>query len=139
MSASHEQKTSSDGYSAIRLPNELLEEIDQIIKRRTKGYKSRPEFIKEAIRKSLAEIKAAQPTLFLPSLEHFNIDETGVRILDRTISSKSSSGRIIDVFFKPDAVWCDYCQASKCQHVKFALELEAVQEVLARKGWKVKT
>jgi len=76
--------------------------------------------------------------LELPPLEHFNIDEQGVRILDRTLASKTSRGRIIDVYFKPDNVWCDYCQSSNCQHVKFALDLPAVQEILNKKGWTIK-
>jgi Arc/MetJ-type ribon-helix-helix transcriptional regulator len=112
--------------------------IDEIIKRKIRGYKSRAEFIKEAIRKRFEELKTSQPMPELPSLEHFNIDEEGVRILDRTLASKTSRGRIIDVYFKPDNVWCDYCQSSSCQHVKFALDLPAVQEILNKKGWTIK-
>jgi Arc/MetJ-type ribon-helix-helix transcriptional regulator len=112
--------------------------IDQLIKRGIRGYKSRAEFIKEAIRKRFEELQTAHPMLELPPLEHFNIDEQGVRILDRTLASKTSRGRIIDVYFKPDNVWCDYCQSSNCQHVKFALDLPAVQEILNKKGWTIK-
>jgi len=72
-----------------------------------------------------------------PALEHFNISENGVRILDRTISTKTSRGRIIDVHFKPDKAWCEYCQSSSCQHVQFALSLPEVQEILRKKGWKI--
>jgi hypothetical protein len=71
-----------------------------------------------------------------PPLEHFNISEDGVRILDRTLADKNSRGRIIDVYFKPDRVWCEYCQSPACQHVKFALDLPEVQEILRKKGWK---
>jgi hypothetical protein len=71
-----------------------------------------------------------------PQLEHFNISEDGVRILDRTLADKNSRGRIIDVYFKPDRVWCEYCQSPACQHVKFALDLPEVQEILRKKGWK---
>lgn len=128
----------TDDYTTVRLPKELMDEIDQIIKRGVRGYKSRSEFIKEAIRKRFEELQAAQPTLKLPPLEHFNVDEEGVRILDRTLATKTSSGRIIDVYFKPDSAWCDYCQSDSCRHVKFALELPAVQEILDKKGWKIK-
>jgi Arc/MetJ-type ribon-helix-helix transcriptional regulator len=113
--------------------------IDQIIRRGIRGYKSRAEFIKEAIRKRFEELKTAQLIPELPPLEHFNVSEQGVRILDRTLASKTSKGRIIDVYFKPDNVWCDYCQSSSCQHVKFALDLPAVQEILDKKGWTIKT
>ncbi len=127
-----------DDYTTVRLPRELMEEIDQIIKRGTRGYKSRSEFIKEAIRKRFEELQAAQPIPKLPPLEHFNVDEEGVRILDRTLATKTTNGRIIDVYFKPDSVWCDYCQSSSCRHIKFALDLPAVHEILSKKGWTIK-
>jgi hypothetical protein len=72
-----------------------------------------------------------------PNFEHFNISEHGVRILDRTLADKNSRGRIIDVYFKPDRIWCEYCDSTKCQHVKFALDLPEVQEILRKKGWKI--
>jgi hypothetical protein len=132
------EETNSDDYTTVRLPKELMDEIDSIIKRGIRGYKSRAEFIKEAIRKRFEELNTAQPMPKLPSLEHFNVNEEGVRILDRTLHSKTSTGRIIDVYFKPDNVWCDYCQSSNCQHTKFALDLPAVQEILNKKGWTIK-
>ncbi len=132
------EETNSDEYTTVRLPKEIMDEIDQIIRRGTRGYKSRAEFIKEAIRKRFDELNTAQPTPRLPALEHFNVNEEGVRILDRTLSSKTSTGRIIDVYFKPDNVWCDYCQSKSCRHIEFALELPAVQEILNKKGWTLK-
>jgi len=73
----------------------------------------------------------------LQAFEHFNINEHGVRILDRTLADKTSEGRIIDVYFKPDKVWCEYCESAGCQHVKFALGLPEVQKILHEKGWKI--
>ena len=114
--------------------------IDQIINRGIRGYKSRSEFIKEAIRKRFEELNLAQPTSKLvPPLEHFNVNEEGARILDRTLAVKTTTGRIIDIYFKPGNVWCDYCQSSSCRHIEFALDLPAVQEILNKKGWTIKT
>ncbi len=132
------EENSTDDYTTVRLPKELMEEIDQIIKRGTRGYKSRSEFIKEAIRKRFEELQAAQPPPTQPPLEHFNVDEEGVRILDRTLATKTTNGRIIDVYFKPESVWCDYCQSSSCRHIRFAEDLPAVQEILNKKGWTIK-
>ncbi len=133
------EESPSDDYITVRLPKELMDEIDSIIKRGLRGYKSRSEFIKEAIRKRFEELKTTQLVPQLPPLEHFNIDEQGVRILDRTVTSKAANGRIVDIYFKPDVVWCDYCQSNNCQHTRFAVELPAVQEILNKKGWKIKT
>jgi len=132
------EETNQDEYTTVRLPKEIMDEIDDIIKRGTRGYKSRAEFVKEAVRKRFEELQTQQPQLKLPALEHFNIDEEGVRILDRTLASKTMGGRIIDVYFKPNLVWCDYCQSSNCQHTKFALELPEVQNILDKKGWIIK-
>lgn len=135
------EENAPDNYTTVRLPTELIDEIDQIIKRGLRGYRSRSEFIKEAIRKRFEELQAAQPMPMstpLPPLEHFNVDEEGVRILDRTLATKTTGGRIIDVYFKPDSVYCDYCQSSGCRHTKFALELSAVQEILGKRGWEIK-
>lgn len=43
------------GYSTIALPNELIDEVDNVIKNNKQGYKTRPELIKDAIRKLLKE------------------------------------------------------------------------------------
>lgn len=73
----------------------------------------------------------------LQAFEHFNISEHGVRVLDRTLANETSEGRIIDVYFKPDKAWCEYCESAGCQHVKFALGLPEVQKILRMKGWKI--
>jgi hypothetical protein len=70
-------------------------------------------------------------------LEHFNLDENGVRILDRSLTNKySPNGRIIDVYFKEEKAWCEYNDSSDCKHVEFALSLPVVQEIVKKKGWK---
>ena len=74
----------------------------------------------------------------LPQLEHFNISEHGVRILDRTLTNGYSRGRIIDVYFRPEGVWCEYCQTDNCRHIQFALTIPKVREIVWRKreeGW----
>ena len=50
----------SNNYTTVRLPKELILEIDDIIRRRVRGYKSRSEFIKEAVRRRLDEVEASQ-------------------------------------------------------------------------------
>lgn len=43
-------------YSNIALPNDLVEKIDSIITHSKMGYKTRGEFVKEAVRILLKEI-----------------------------------------------------------------------------------
>jgi len=46
----------SDAYITIRIPKELGEQIDRIIREGKAGYKTRAEFVKEAIRQHLIHI-----------------------------------------------------------------------------------
>ena len=44
-------------FTTVALPDELVKEIDEIINKHTMGYRSRPELIKDAIRKLLIDLK----------------------------------------------------------------------------------
>jgi len=44
-------------YTNVALPFDLIEQIDNIIKEKGMGYKSRGEFVKEAVRNLLKELK----------------------------------------------------------------------------------
>jgi len=44
-------------YNTIRLPRELIDEIDKIVSRRFCGYTSRAEFVKEAVRQHILEVR----------------------------------------------------------------------------------
>ena len=43
-------------YTNIGLPEDMIKQIDKIIKKTELGYKSRGEFVKEAVRKSIKEL-----------------------------------------------------------------------------------
>ena len=49
------------GYSSIGLPDELIKEVDKIVKDKKRGYQSRSEFIKEATRRLLDNMKKIRP------------------------------------------------------------------------------
>jgi hypothetical protein len=72
-------------------------------------------------------------------MEHFNLDENGVKILDRGLISKNSPhGRIVDVHFKPNKAWCVFDESDHCKHIDYALSLPVVQEILQKHGWKIR-
>lgn len=76
----------------------------------------------------------------LALLEHFNLDEKGVRIRDPSLATENNPhGRIIDVYFKEKKAWCEYDDSQNCKHVDYALSLPVVQEILKKKGWKIKS
>ena len=45
-------------FVSVSIPEKLIKEIGKILASHRGGYESRPEFIKEAVRKRLEEIKA---------------------------------------------------------------------------------
>lgn len=123
-------------YRGLTLQRELIDRIEEYIKAHPeRGYKSLADFVTEAVRKRCEELKVLMPMPELPPLEHFNLCEHGVRILDRTLANKTSGGRIIDVYFKPEGVWCEHCQSSDCYHIKFALKIPHAKEFLSKHGW----
>lgn len=45
-------------FVSVSIPEDLIKEIDKIVAKGKGGYESRPEFIKEAIRKRLEDLQA---------------------------------------------------------------------------------
>ena len=45
------------GYTTIALPNILIKQVEEIICNKKYGYVSRPEFIKEAIREKIRNMR----------------------------------------------------------------------------------
>jgi hypothetical protein len=77
--------------------------------------------------------KTSNPIYTKPQpMEHFNLNEHGVRVLDPSLHW------IVDVYFKPNKAWCSYCESENCKHIKFALSLPDVQNIIKKKGWKIK-
>jgi Arc/MetJ-type ribon-helix-helix transcriptional regulator len=120
-------------HVTVKIPRDLIDEMDKLIG--SLGFRSRGEIAKEAIRQLLDHYKESLASPEPPKLEHFNICEEGVRVLDRSLANEHSKGRIIDIYFKPDNAWCEYCESTDCRHVKFALSLPEVRKILKEKGW----
>ena len=116
-----------------------MDTIENFIKAHSEmGYKSLADFATDAIREKCEKLGVFNPQMIGPPLEHFNISERGVRVLDRTLGNGTARGRIIDVYFTPETVLCEYCDSSSCRHVQFALNIPAVQKIVQEKGWKHK-
>jgi len=116
--------TDQDGYTTIKIPLELTKELDFLIG--TRGFRSRAEIVKEALRHLLLKYSKLQ------MLEHYNLDERGVKILDHRLD------RIVEVFFKPVGIRCGHCDKTDCRHIQYALSLTSVQKVIRSKrkdGW----
>ena len=120
-----------DKYRGVSLSRELVDKIEEYVKAHPEtGYKSLADFITDAVRKRCEELKILVPTpLELPALEHFNVFEDHVTVIDR------KKRRIVDVYFRNNHVYCELCEKEKCEHVDYALKLPKVQKTLREKGW----
>ena len=45
------------GYTTIKLPKDLVKQIDEVLEKQSLGYTSRAEIVKDAVRGFLAKIK----------------------------------------------------------------------------------
>lgn len=70
-----------------------------------------------------------------PRFEHFNVYEDHVTIID---NQAPKGQQWVDIWFRGDRPFCEYCQESDCEHIRFALELPEVIQALKKHGWTVK-
>jgi len=122
---------SGESHVTVKIPRELVEEMDKLLGKH--GFRSRGEIAKEAIRRFMENYK---DILEAPVLADLNLNEHGVQIAE--IQGNKIVG-VAQIYFKPpNKVLCEKDESSDCRHVKFALELPEVQEILRKKGWKPK-
>ena len=119
-----------DKYRGISLQRELVNMIEQYIKTHPEaGYKSLADFVTEAVRKRCEELEILVPKAEPPPLEHWNVNQDHVTVLDHR------ARMLADVYFKNNKVYCELCKAENCEHVKYALNIPKVQQLLHKKGW----
>jgi len=116
-------------FRGVSLKRELVEQIETFIIEFPQ-YKSIADFVHEAVRLRMEQIRGSQK----PRFEQFNYDENGVKIIDRELHD------LVQVFIKPDGITCSYHKAHDCAHIDFALSIPEVRKILEKKrkeGWKL--
>jgi hypothetical protein len=121
-------------HATVRLPKDLLSAIEEFLQTDTAkkmGFLHRTDVTTEAIREFLKN----QGYYPMPSrLEVINHDENGVKIFDLQLR------RTADIYIKPKGIWCGLCQKDTCEHIKYALSLKDVQQIIKKRkneGWKL--
>jgi hypothetical protein len=119
-------------YAKVSLKRELMDRVEQFIQDYPeRGFRSLAQFVEDAVREKAEQLNIYALT---PRFRHFNLDEQGVKIQDREIQ------QTIDINFTPNGIHCTYCHEGDCRHVKFALTVTPIQEVVRKKkaeGWKL--
>jgi Arc/MetJ-type ribon-helix-helix transcriptional regulator len=115
-----------DEYTTIKVPNDLILIADRLIG--TRGYKSRGEIVKDALRDFLDKYDESA------HLEMLNHSASGVKVRDRKLC------RVADIQITPQGIHCPVCDASYCEHVRFALMQPDIIDIIKKKtkeGWKL--
>ena len=122
-------------YKNIPLKKEFAERIQRLIEQNPDlGFRSVTQFLEDAARRRLEELEKQYAYKLY---EHFNVNEDGVMIRDWTLEP---GPRLIQVYFKPDKIWCEYCLSDRCNHIRYALTVPKVKEIIKKhikEGWKL--
>lgn len=114
-------------FRGVSLKRELVEQIERFVEAHPQ-YKSKADFVHEAVRLRMEQIRATM----LPRFEQINCDEDGIKVLDRHIS------QVVQVHFKPEGILCDVCRTNDCEHIEFGLSKPNVQKIIRKhrkEGW----
>ena len=123
--------TMAKKFASVSLPKELIDKIDLIIKNGKFGYESRPEFIKESVRKRLSEL-GYEMSQIDHALKVWNITKERVTLFDETLN------RWVNLHIREGKILCELDRSEDCIHVQFTSEVPEVITYFRRMGWKMR-
>lgn len=118
--------TDEKDYTTIAVPNSLIVQMDTLIG--TRGFKSRGEITKDALRDFLEKYKVKKHLLMR------NHDDRGAKVWDSEIKMHA------DIQITPKGIYCPLCDARKCEHIRFMLKERDVWVYVQKRikeGWKI--
>jgi len=63
--------------------------------------------------------------------EHYNVYEDHATIVDHKLD------KWIDIYFRGDKPYCEFCEEFDCEHIRFLLQKEEFREILKAKGFRI--
>lgn len=121
-------------YTGISIKTELAQDVETFVKEHPTKYRSLTHFVEDSAIERLKELRTQLKEL--PRFDRINGDDTGVLIYDRELKENKA----VHVSVRPNGVMCDFHQRTDCEHVKYALKLPDVQEMIKKRrkeGWKI--
>lgn len=129
-------------YSKLSLKKEFMEKIEQFIRDYPEhGYRSLAQFVEDAVRRRADELRVFQLT---PRFSHINTYENHVTIADKKIGHDVEGERRprpINVYVREVGnsryvFWCEYCNSTECEHVKYVVSIGHItMEPLRKRGF----
>jgi len=114
-----EKSGKEDDYVTVGIPKDLSEEADKLIGK--KGFKSKAEIVKVALRELLDNYGADK------HFQMLNRTSDGVKVRDVRL------GQVADIKITPEGIYCPICDASNCEHIRFALDQPDIKNLIGRK------
>ena len=108
--------TKDKKYVSISLHADLVRKVDEVIDTGGKGYDTRAEVVKDAIRRFLEQLEAEQ------RMEHLNVYEDHVIVRDNVLN------RTVFVYLRNGVMTCDLCESNDCLHTRYVQTLPQVKE-----------
>jgi metal-responsive CopG/Arc/MetJ family transcriptional regulator len=129
------QKKQRQDHNTIRLPESLTKDMDRLIG--TKGFTSRAEIAKQAIREYL------EKNSFLVQVPRFEYLDQNDAVIIIEHNPDGSTKTIAGLYFKqPNIIFCDYDHSIDCEHIRFALTVpkirKTIEELNKKEGWNIK-
>lgn len=123
----------AEGYKSITVPTKIYEILyEQWEKEKDHlslkyGIRSFSGYISFRLNQVIEET----PTDQFKILNH---DGNGVKVHDKKL------GRVADVHITPKGIYCPLCDASNCEHIRYAIEQPDIQDLIKQKrkeGWRL--
>jgi hypothetical protein len=125
--------TEKPPYRSISIKAEFADSLEVFIKNNPQyGYRSLAQFLEDASRRRLEELKAEE-TKF-PRMVRVNTSEDGVKIWDNKVRLNA------DITFTPAGAHCSIDETDDCDHITFALSLPEIKKIVRKRkqeGWKL--
>ena len=115
------------GWKTVNVKENLMSEVESIIKTtgmNASGITNPSQFVDAAIKEKLEKETRQR-------FEHVGVYEDHVKILDNKLDRLD---RIVSVYFKDDAAWCDYCEKNFCVHIQYVWTIDEVCKILHERG-----
>jgi GMP synthase PP-ATPase subunit len=90
--------------------------VDDAIEKGRRGYDTRAEVVKDALRRFLEQLESEQ------RMEHVNVYEEHVTVRDNVLN------RTIIVYLRDGTMTCDLCESNDCLHTRYVQTLPQVKE-----------
>ncbi len=107
--------------TSVNIPPEVAKVVDAVYEKY--GFKSRDEFIRDAVKRRLEEMSLWPPQR---RITHFNVYQDRVTVIDSELKNLW-----IDLYIRDRQLRCSYCERNDCIHTEFAMDIPQVAKVLS--------